>query len=104
MRVDFEGLWVFGPGLADRLKGCSPLQRLEVLGEIVGRDEGEHVCREALEGLVMEDLHGGLFDRAVHALCLAVGPRMIGLGQPVLDGVLLAHTVEGMAPEACGRA
>jgi hypothetical protein len=64
VRADFEGFGIFGPGLADRLEGGSPLQRLEVLGEVVGGHEGKHVRGEAREGLVMKDLHGGLFDRA----------------------------------------
>src|SRR5215213_7242791 len=38
--VDPEWGGVFGPGVADRLEGCSPSQRFEVLGEVVGCDKG----------------------------------------------------------------
>ncbi len=33
----------------------------------------------------------GILDGAVHALGLAVGPGVAGLGRPVLDVVLVAH-------------
>jgi hypothetical protein len=36
----------------------------------------------------MVALHGGHFDRAVHAFDLAVGPGVAGLGEAVLDAVL----------------
>lgn len=37
---------------------------------------------------------GGLLDGAVHPLDLTIGPRMLHLGQPVLDAVLAADAVE----------
>ena len=49
VRVDFERGWVSGPGVTNRLEGGSPPQRLEVLGEVVGRDEGQDVGCEALQ-------------------------------------------------------
>jgi hypothetical protein len=33
----------------------------------------------------VEALDGSVLDRAVHALDLVVGPRMLWLGQPVID-------------------
>jgi hypothetical protein len=51
--------------------------------------------------LVVVALDGRVLERAVHPLDLAVGPGVVGLGQPVLDAVLLARVVEGVdAPEA----
>jgi len=44
----------------------------------------------------MEGFNGCLFDRADHAFGLPVGPRVIWLGQPVLNVVLQAHTTEDM--------
>lgn len=44
--------------------------------------------------LVVVALDGGLFEGAVHALDLAIGPRVVHLGQPVLDAMLVAHAVE----------
>ena len=39
---------------------------------------------------------GRFLDRPVHALDLTVGPRMLDLGEPVLDAVLPAPHVEHM--------
>ena len=49
--------------------------------------------------LVVESLDGGILDGAVHALDLAIGPRVPRLGQPVLDIELGAGELEGMAEE-----
>src|SRR5215204_767551 len=102
VRVDFEWCRVLGPGLLDGLEGCSPSQRLEVLGEVVGGHEGEDVGLEAFQLLVVEGLHGGVLDGPVHALGLAVGPGMVGFGEPVLDAVLPADAIEHMAAQAGG--
>jgi hypothetical protein len=40
---------------------------------------------------VMEDLDRGLLDGSVHSLGLAVGPRMIWVGQLVFDLILRAQ-------------
>ncbi|RYC28942.1 hypothetical protein D3273_26535, partial [Lichenibacterium minor] len=58
MRVDFEHSWVGSPGTADRLKRCFPLQRFEVLGKVVSRDEGQDVCAQYLCGVVVKRLVG----------------------------------------------
>ena len=54
---------------------------------------------EGVEARVVEGLGGGVLDGAVHPLCLTVGPRMVGFGQPVLDAVLVADAVEDVAAE-----
>ena len=48
VRVDLEGCWVLGPGIADGLEWCSPSQRFEVLGE-EGGYEGEDGGLEAFQ-------------------------------------------------------
>ena len=50
-------------------------------------------------GLVLEGLVGCLLDRSVHALDLAVGPRMPGLGQSMVDVVLGAGILERVRPD-----
>ena len=66
------------------------------------------MCSELVVAVVMEafDVRRGndppdrflfrftLLDRAVHPLDLAIGPWMVGLGQPVLDPVCIADHVE----------
>src|SRR3954466_1789347 len=77
VRVDLEGCRVLCPGLADGLEGGSPSQPLEVLGEVVGHDEGQDVGLQALQVGVVEDLDGPVLDGPVHPLGLAVRPGMI---------------------------
>ena len=48
VRVDFEGGGILGPGVADGLEGCSPSESLEVLGEVIGGDEGQEVVLQTL--------------------------------------------------------
>ena len=45
---------------------------------------------------------GQALDRAVHPLCLAVGPRMIRLGQLVGDAVVAAGSPEDVAARPIG--
>ncbi len=60
---------------------------------------------EAFDVRVVELLDVGFFDGSVHAFGLAVGPGMVGLGQLVLDAVLVADTIEDVGAEiAPGRA
>ncbi|OIQ68054.1 hypothetical protein GALL_503610 [mine drainage metagenome] len=58
---------------------------------------------EAFQVVVVVDLHCGVFDGAVHPLGLAVGPRMVGLGQPVLDIVVDADAAEDVAAGGAAR-
>ena len=81
-------------GLADELVGRSPSQGLEVLGEVGCVDEGQEMGLQAFQIVVVEDLDRGVLGRAVHPLGLAIGPGVIGLGQPVLDAVGDANAVE----------
>jgi hypothetical protein len=103
VRIDFEDCGSFRPGLADDLIGCSPFQGLQVLGEVVGGDEGQDMGLQAMQIVVVEDLDCGVLDGAVHSLGLSVGPRVIGLGQPVLDAVLHADSVEDVGSQEAAR-
>src|ERR1700679_131525 len=57
------------------------------------------MASKLIVGLIVEALDGCLFDGAVHALDLAVGPRMLGLGEAVVDSILSAGKFEGMRTE-----
>jgi hypothetical protein len=46
--------------------------------------------------LVVILFHGGLFERAVHAFELAIGPGVVGCGQPMGDAMLLTDTIKDM--------
>ena len=59
---------------------------------------------QGIEVRVVERLDGGLLHGAVHALGLSVGPRVIRLGELVLDAMLLADTVENVPTKPIGQA
>lgn len=50
--------------------------------------------------IVLVTLDGSLLDSPVHPLHLTIGPRMLGLGQSMLDTVITADWVEAMNPKA----
>ena len=73
-----------------------------MLGEVVGRHEGEDVGTERIGCLIVDALVVASltvrFMRSAWPL-VQVGPSfgptgVVGLGQPVLDAVLVAHAVE----------
>ena len=69
---------------------------------IVGVDKDLEMVPKLVVAIVMVALDGGVLDGAVHSLDLAIGPRMVGLGQAVLDAVLAADLVEAMDSVARG--
>lgn len=62
--------------------------------EVIGCHEVREMGLYLLMLVVVEALDGCAFDRAVHTLNLAVGPRMVGLCEQVLDTVGLTKPVE----------
>ena len=59
---------------------------------------------ELLVAVVVIAADGGFLQRPVHPLDLAVGPRVIGLGEAVLDAVFETDAVELVDPVAGGGA
>lgn len=57
------------------------------------------MASELLVGLVVEAFDCRIFDGAVHALDLPVGPRGLGLGETMIDVVLRAGEFEGVREE-----
>ncbi len=84
------------------LVGRKAAQGLQPTGMVVGVDEQLEVRPELFVGLVVVALDRGILDGAVHPLDLTVGPRMVGLGQAMLDAVLVADAIEHVAAvESC---
>jgi hypothetical protein len=54
---------------------------------------------ERIVCLVVEPSHGGVFDGAVHAFDLSIGPRMVEFREAMLDGVLGTGQVKAMGPK-----
>lgn len=82
------------PHLADGLVGCESFEGLEPASEVLGGDEVAEMLPELIVAVVVVALDDGFLDGAVHALHLTLGPRMLHLGQPVLDTVFVADTIE----------
>ena len=98
-RIEVESFGLFCPGPTDELVGCEAFEGFEPLGEVVGGDEIGEMVTQLVVALVVEALDGRVFDRAVHALDLPIGPRVPGLGKAVIDVVASAGRDEGMGPE-----
>jgi hypothetical protein len=69
-------------------------QGLETAAIVVGVDEVVEVGGQLVVAVVVVAFDGRLLDRPVHPLDLAVGPRVLQLGQAMLDVVLIADPVE----------
>ncbi len=94
------GIWWIGstmnrfgfdvPHLGDLFVGCEPAGCLEPAGEVVGSHEVGGVRSQLVVALVVEAFDGRLLDGSDHPLDLTVSPRMVRLGEPVLDAVRVA--------------
>lgn len=100
VRVFGEAGGVFLPSSADELVWCQPLQGLEPACEVVGGHEVGEVLPELVVAFVVEALDRGVLEGSIHALDLAVGPRVLGLGRAVVDVVTRTGKFEGMGSEA----
>ena len=93
-RIDSESLWVVCPDFADVFVRCEAFERLEASAVIVGADEVGEVALQLTMAIVVIALDGGFLDRSVHAFDLAIRPRMLDLGQPMLNAILMAAHVK----------
>jgi hypothetical protein len=98
-----ESAWLAGPGFADGLERCEAAKDLEPLGEVVGVQEGAEVLSELPMGFVVVAPHGRLLEGTVHTLDLAIGPRVVGLGEAMLDVVLATDVVKHVQTPTGGR-
>src|SRR3546814_17865279 len=94
--IDSDALWLFGPELAVVCVGGEAFESLEPLGKVVGGEEVCEVCPQPVVAVVVVAANGGLFDRAVHAFDLTVGPGVVRLGEPMVDARFGASELAGM--------
>ena len=79
VRIDFEDCGNFRPGLADDLIGRSPFQGLQVLGEVVGGDEGQDMDLQAVQIVEWKTLTvASLMVRFIVSTCPLSGMRSVG--------------------------
>ena len=71
-------MWLFLEGGANELERGKAGESFEAFGEVVGIEEGVEVESELIVMEVVVGANGGLFDGAVHAFDLPVGPGMVG--------------------------
>ena len=95
-RIQFEPVGLLLPEGTDKLIGRQARQCFEPFAEIVGIQEAAQTVAELFMAVVVIGFQGGFLDRPVHPLHLTVGPRMIGLGQPVLDAIAKTNAVKRM--------
>jgi hypothetical protein len=100
VRIAGKAFWLLVPALADGLIGGEPVRRFEPLREIIGLQKSVQMGLQMGVSLVVLFVHGGFFERAVHAFHMPVGPAMVGFGQPLVASILLADAVKAL--EECG--
>ena len=98
-RVKDESFWFCRPDFADVFVGRETLECLKTLCEVVGSDEVGEMSPKFVMGFIIEALDGGVLDGAVHPLDLAIRPRVLGLGQAMIDGVASAGHFKGRSSE-----
>ncbi len=74
-----------------------------MLSKVVGRQVVGDMPPELPVGLVSGRYSRCLFERANHALGLAIGPRLVGARQTVLDVASPAELVEGVGGPVTAR-
>jgi hypothetical protein len=93
-RINDEPVWLQCPDFGDVLVRRKATERLETTGVIIGCNEICEMHPQLVVALAMEASGRWLLDGAVHALYLTLGPRVVRLGQPVLDIVHFADYAE----------
>jgi hypothetical protein len=84
--------------------GRDASERLQATREAVCGHEVSEVGAELIVAVVVEALDGGLLDRAVHALDLAVVPGVVELRETMFDPVGLSDHIEARRPGIDGVA
>ena len=85
--------------LADEVVWGEAFEGLEATSEIFCGDEVRQMSPQLCMRFVEVSFDGCILDGAVHALDLAVGPGMLGLGRPVIDIVDGAGIFERVGAE-----
>ena len=98
-RIEGEAVRLHCPELADVRVRRETFERLEALGEVVGGNEVPEVASKLVMGFVIEAFDRRILDRPVHAFDLAIGPRMLGLGEAMIDVGFGTGVFEGMGSE-----
>jgi hypothetical protein len=93
VRIDGQAFRLFLPALADGLIRGQAGAGVESFREILGHQEGMQMRVQVGMGLLVIRVDGGLFARTVPPFHLAVGPRMGGVGPPMVHAIRMTHAV-----------
>lgn len=83
----------------DELISGEAAEGFEPLGKVVGIEEGAQMLLELSMAIVVISSHSGFLDGAIHAFDLTIGPRVIWLGQAMIDVMAGAGGFKGMGSE-----
>jgi hypothetical protein len=72
------------------------LQRFESLRAIIGHSKSRQMPFQVVMGFVVIPFHGGRFARTVHPFHLAIGPGMVGFGQPMVKPMFMTDAIKDM--------
>src|SRR5579871_275159 len=100
--IKSKSVGVFLPGFADEFIRGKASKRFESSGEVVSCHEISQVLAKLSVAVIVEAVNGGLFDGAIHAFDLSVGPRVIGFGQAMIDSMPKANPVKRVPTETSG--
>jgi hypothetical protein len=88
-----EEAWLVLPDRGDGFDGCSPAERLELLGRVVGCQLIRDMTAKLPNRGIVESMHSGVLDGAPRPLCVLIGPGVTRLG-----------TFKNLLPEGSGVA
>ena len=96
MRVYPKTVGFFLPAQTDVLIRGEAGEGFEAFGKVVGVEESGEVRAELIVVFVVVRAHGGLFERAIDAFNLAIGPGVVGTREAVLDVEFSTSQLEGV--------
>src|SRR5208283_2046563 len=99
-RTECESVRLFCPEPTDELIRREAFERLQPARKIVSGDEVPEMPPQFGVRFVEVAFDRRVLDRAVHALDLPIGPRMLRLRQPMVDVVAGACELEGVRAES----
>jgi hypothetical protein len=94
--IDGKAFRLLLPAFADVFIRRKAFEHFESLREIISHQEGMQLLFQVVMGFAVRLFHGGLFEGAIHPFYLAIGPGMVGCGQPMVNTMLMTDTIKDM--------
>jgi hypothetical protein len=94
--INHQSFWFLLPDFTNVFVGSKSFESFEALGEVIGHQERVEMLFQVLMRLVIVFLDRGFFSCPVHALYLPIGPGVIGVREPVFNGMFITDTGNDM--------